>query len=275
MCGKVLMNNQDFIAALLENYLCLLSRTGYDHLINYSEKELGYSKEHSKLIDMMNMNSEELKIWINKNGDIEDIVKYINIYLIKQRFGLIDKNDELSYKFDNTTLGYLYAWIIYRHMCIVGYDNVENREYMIDEGEVTTSIQQIKEYFDNNETLIEINDEFAGFLMNLNMIGPNLQKFNWLPKVYKIIDNILYDDSFENIVNIDFYAWITLLSDLKISQDKSWPNIKKILGYQKDGISNYGALILGLRMYGDVFKNELQDMEIVGGHKLLYKLSVQ
>jgi hypothetical protein len=73
--------------------------------------------------------------------------------------------------------------------------------------------------------------------------------------------------------------WLTLSSftmlvyDLSYPEEKTWPVYQEIINRDYKSIFDYVGWLLGIRMYGDKARRELERMEIMGGYELLNALA--
>lgn len=162
----------DTLLQLFGRYLYFLDREQVGFLVGYCEKE-GFGEAAEKMRTALSMTEPDLLSWIGYYGDEEDIEPLVNVFLWKQREGLIRADARVVYAFKDQYRG----WTSHRYMIANGYPNIEHLPMRFGES-VTTYAKEIDRVLDLYEHCWENrSDEDADFLATcLSVIGPNPAK---------------------------------------------------------------------------------------------------
>lgn len=272
------MKRVEILEAILYNYLNLLSDEG----IQLIKKELKTEVNSKNFIDFINkyfrLDSSELQEEINLGkNDIEDMIFFLYIFLWKQENNKFKKELRAKipkyYKKDD-------LWRVHRYMVSNGYENISKCEYEIIDGTITNYQNEIEKYIDiykintkqKNDT--EWIDNFYWLAHNLNVIGPKIQSSKFYTGTKNFIEYILQNFEKDERVRYMYLSSFTMLIyDTKYSVQKTWPVYKYLLNNWGIGIHDYDGAILGIRIYGDLAREELEKIKIPGGFRLLNALA--
>ena len=221
---------------------------------------------------ILSWSPDELIQWTAREGDEEDKMIFLDVFLWRQRHGIIDRKKRINHAF----LEESYAWYVHRYMIANGYDNIlTTPPSRRDEVSYLEQIESLLDLFDNRRFR---SDEFWSLIVLLNVLGPQLEKYKRRDEVLKIaeyiVTNFKSDARLETFTNDnEFAGWALLVFDLKMHADQTWPVFKEIfLSSPKHSVTCYPALIVGLEMYGSLFRKEMDKIEIQGGNDLFFKL---
>lgn len=110
------------ISCVLEDFLYLFpARAGRAILDEYSK--MPRRQKHAEwLAQVLSWNAEELTGWIARDGDEEDKRVLLDVFLWKQRHGLIERGLRVHYKFSHWPDGSY----LHRYMAANGYDDLKS-----------------------------------------------------------------------------------------------------------------------------------------------------
>jgi hypothetical protein len=226
---------------------------------------------------VLSWDADELALWAAREGDPEDKCAIMDVFLWRQRHGLIDKNRRI-----HSSLGAgarPLTYLIHRYMVANDYDGI----LAGDDPYTQVGIKYIQEI----DALLEqwkkpdFGPGDAGFwdiVLLLNVVGPTFATFDRRPNARELAEYILENHSVDPRLqgfrgDRELSALALLLSDLKIEPDRTWPVFQSLLlSTRQRSVLAYPALIVGAKMYGKKLDGILGEVDLQGGTSLFISL---
>lgn len=257
---------------LFSEHIYFLSQKAVGHLLDHCDI-CGFYKIRKWMTDILSMKGSELLLRINREGDEEDDVPLINVFLWKQREGLIEKRLRLHYTFDEQ----FRAWLPHRYMVANGYPDIERLPVEIG-GKVTTYERAVNDLLDLFEQTWEARDYNDADLLAvcLNVIGPKIGQHPRLEAIRSFAEFLMtHYCSDEKLTWLPASYFTMLVYDLKIDIERSWPAYCFLLNTEqnREWLENIPAWLLGLRMYGERAAKEIEQVSTLLSIELLKSLA--
>jgi len=220
---------------------------------------------------------DDLTTWAAREGDSEDKCALLNVFLWKQRHGLIDRNARIHAFLGPKARPSTYY--IHRYMITNGYEGMLNGDdpythvgvnYL---EEIGTLLDQWRASdFGNGEL------GFWDIVLLLNVLGPTLAAYERRSEVQTLAEYILKNHSVDPrlqrfVDDPELAAFTLLMWDLKMEPHRTWPEFQSLfLSRRKRSVMLYPGLIAGTQMYGNELREILRDVDLQGGVNLLFSL---
>ena len=104
------------LSSISREFLYLFPPHAGESLLDQYSKGPGRRAQQEWLRRVLGWNAEELTVWIEREGDEEDKMVMLNVFLWKQRHGLIDPGLRIHYEFRRWPDGFY----IHRYMVANG-----------------------------------------------------------------------------------------------------------------------------------------------------------
>jgi hypothetical protein len=268
--GLFNMKQVDYFKTIFQLFLGFLSKPAVDDLIQRCRQvEAGESasKEFQRLLELP---AGELTDLIQRHGDEEDKVKYLNVLLWRQSLGQIPSSLRVQYTFEEP----YYNWLIHRAMVANGYEWTNLAGKVVAQGDATQPYaQQIETHLNNFETSEDL--EGASHLaLLLNVIGPKLASYTDRSRVVYFTQRLIERQHDHLIEWLSLPAFILLAHDLSFPPGESWPLVQRLVRLEHNRtIFNYPGWIVAIRSFGQAAKDELKQIDVPGGYDLLEMIS--
>jgi hypothetical protein len=270
--NPVAMKQVDYLKTIFQLFLGYLTEAAVDELIERCLREEGggsAAKEFTRLLEAPTATLLEL---VHKDGDEEDKVKYLNVFLWRQAIGRRAEDERVRYTFDEA----YYNWLIHRLMIANGYDWKTLTGTVLPQGDATESyLAQVETQLRVSESWSELQDA-SHLAMLLNVIGPKIRSYAGLPRVIRFIQRVIEGGEDEAVRWLNPSAYTLLVHDLSYSLEESWPVYQRLISLEANrSIFNYPAWVLGVRLFGQRAKDELQGIAVPGGYELLEAMATK
>lgn len=215
---------------------------------------------------------------VARPGDAEDKVAYLNVFLWRQKYGDIGRKHRIKYDFYSLTYD---IQLIHRFMIANGYEGIEHMRLNTKNIDIISTYDtEIEHYLDafratdgfQEASGYAYDDDFTSLATYLTIIGPIIHQHPRLAEIRAFVDYLL--DHWQEDSRL---AWLSpglftmMVADLHYDPARTWPLYQLLC--PQIGLFDYPALLLGIRMYGDVARATLQHQDIPGGYALLEALS--
>lgn len=226
---------------------------------------------------ILSWDAEELTAYAARDGAPEDKCVFLDVFLWKQKHGLINKSRRIQAYLGPGARPITYY--IHRYMVAAGYEGVLSGD------DVFTQVGV--KYFQEIEVLLNEwrrpdfghgDLSFWDIVLLLNVIGPTFANFERRSDARELAEYILENHSVDPRLQ-DFRgdrvlsAFALLLSDLKIESDRTWPVFQSLLlSTRQRSVLAYPALIVGAKMYGKKLDGILGEVDLQGGTSLFISL---
>jgi len=228
---------------------------------------------------MLQASSDELIRQVRDDGDEEDKLISLNVFLWRQSHGVIPVTARIECGF----LKHPFVRYIHRYMAANGYERIaEQIPFQHKDSYAAEARRLLNEFarsrFEDSEDDGNGN-QYWHLLSLLNVLGPQINNFDYLSEVVHFCDYLIYDYKSNPALNelhddIDLSAFALLLMDLQIEPSKTWLVFKDLFLQSKNRtVVSYPALLAGLQMYGELMVVELPAVELQGGIDLFLRLA--
>ena len=253
---------------IAQEYLYLFPAHAADIVAAWNLKTPQGLKEGEWLRRIIHFSANELIEWTSRDGDEEDKMIFMDVFLWKQRHGLIDPSLRIAYLFHEQS----YAWLLNRYMVANGYLDVLDQPQI--EGETIGYLAQIELLLDRFNHSDFTAEDLWSLLIQLNVLGSQIDQYGRRSEVLKVAEQVMQDAPVQlaPLNDVELARVSLLMLDLKLAPDKTWPRFRELFLSTSHSVACYPTLIAGLQMYGDVFLKEIQGIEIQGGNDLFFEL---
>lgn len=264
------MKQVDYLKTIFQLFLGFLKEAGVDELMQRCLRVNGGEsvvKEWKRLLDLP---PPELIELVRADGDEEDKVKYLNVFLWRQALGRIASDFKVHYTFDES----YYNWLIHRQMVANDYDWTNLKGTVVAQGDLNQPyLAQIENHLTAFESFEDL-DDASHLIMLLNVIGPKITSYSGLPRVIRFTRRLVEHQDDEAMEWLSLPAFVMLVYDLSFASEESWPLFQRLVKLEHNRtIFNYHGWLLAIRMFGQPAKDELRRIEVPGGHDLLEALA--
>ena len=244
-------------------------------------RELSTRKETERQADwygqIFSWNAEELITQASREGALEDKCVFVNVFLWKQKHGLIDRN--LRIHADMGPEARPLTYYIHRYMVENGYTGIVA-------GDDPYTGVGVK-YGRETEALLDRwalsgfrqgDNGFWDTVLLLNVLGRTLSEYKRRSEVLNlanyILENHSRDPRLKSFQDDRDLAALTLLTlDLGMEKSRTWPPFRDLLMAKRyRSVLAYPALIAAAEMYGTEFRKTLMEVELPGRPDLLFSL---
>jgi hypothetical protein len=260
------------VAFVAEEFLYVFPPHAGKVLLDQYSKLPGSRRQAEWLGSVLGWSAEELVVWVEREGDEEDKMVMLDVFLWKQRHGLIDPGLRVDYEFRRWPDGSY----LHRYMVANGYEQVLTiPQYR---AEPTTYLERINVLLDSFRTTDFTEEDFWELVFRINVLGPKIHTYPRQSEVLAVADYVLahYDNDarLKDFTNSVCFSHLALLFlDLGLSPQRTWTAYRAALLHSPiHGVTAYPALKAGLGMYGERFREEMKNVEIQGGKSLFYAL---
>lgn len=243
-----------------------------DELVGRCRREPDGADAASEFTRLLGADASELEALIRREGDEEDKVKYLNVFLWKQARGLLARELRVCYLFEEDEY---FNWVTHRQMVLNGYDWRTGTEVVArGEAGATTYVAEIEASLRAFEAS-PAGEDPSRLAMLLNVAGPDLARSALLPRAYGFARHLVTRfDADESLHWLNHSAFTLLVYDLAYPPEESWPVYLSLARMEQNlTIFNYPAWLVGVRMYGQLAKDELRRANLPGGFDLLEALA--
>jgi hypothetical protein len=265
---------------LADSFLYLMPEKGIWHLIDICSGLNGQS---------YTMLAEELKTTFSMDeGDLleavkvkhfEHVSKYIQVFLWKQKNGLISQNVRLNTCLQKEYIASEYhSWLIHIYMVLNDYPEMQKecfyhpftREFLTYESQVDLSIDKIY------EADVFEDDWYSWLFRNACLFGKGIKKYSRyknLLEIYNYVKEYIVEDSklgYLSLSSMTFFMYLT-----EDSSESAWNVFKEIIGRNQENFSDFAAYVLGFRLFGNKVRSQIKDtkdISEIGGIEAFKKL---
>ena len=261
----IAMKQVDYLKTIFQLFLGFLTEAAVAELIQRCLLVNGGESVEQKWKRLLDLPPAELIELVLRDGDEEEKVKVLNVFLWRQAHGRIAPDLTVRYAFEES----YYNWLIHRQMVANGYDWTSLRGTVVAQGEANqTYLAQIESQLNAFESR-GVNDESL-LLLLLNVIGPRISDYADLPGVMRFTRSLIECKDFEAMRWLSLPGFVLLVHDLSWPVEETWPLVQHLVSLEHNrSIFNYPGWILSIRMFGRPAKAELQRIEVPGGYDLL------
>jgi hypothetical protein len=271
------MTNFLCIKVIFRYFLYFLTPKAVDILIERCWEEPDTAELARSMTRLFQANVKALYDLVAREGDEEDTVAYLNVFLWRQKYGDINQKLRIRYDFSSSHN----AWLIHRCMIANGYEGIEHmRLRPAHANVVSTYAEEIAHSLDVFHASHgfqaayghDYDDDFTSLATYLTVIGPTIEQHPRLAEIRIFFDYIVrhWKDN-ERLVWLPPALFTMMAYDLQYEPAYTWPLYQFLL--PRVSIFDYHALLLGIRMYGDLARLTLQHHNIPGGYALLDTLA--
>ncbi len=226
---------------------------------------------------ILSWDAEELTAHAARAGAPEDKCAFLDVFLWKQKHGLINKNRRVQAYLGPSARPITYY--IHRYMVATGYEGVLTGD------DVYTQVGV--KYLQEIDVLLNEwkrpdfgrgNLSFWDIVLLLNVIGPTIANYERRSDARELAEYILENHSVDPRLqdfrgDRELSAFALLLSDLKIESHRTWPAFQSLLlSTRERSVLAYPALIVGAKMYEKKLDGVLGGVDLQGGTSLFFSL---
>lgn len=265
----VAMKQVDYFKTIFQLFLGFLTEAAVTELVQRCRRIEGGALVANECERLLDLPAAELIELVQRDGDEEDKVKYLNVFLWGQGQGRIARALEVYYTFDES----YYNWLIHRQMVANDYDWSSLTGTVVAQGDSNeTYLAQVEAQLTAFESFGGLEDE-SHLLLLLNVIGPRIKSYSGLPGVERFTRHLI-KRPVEEMRWLSLPAFVLLVHDLSWPVAESWALFQHLVRLEHNRtIFSYPGWILSLRMFGERTKDELQRIEVPGGYDLLEALA--
>lgn len=270
-------NWTSFANFVMQEILCMLSAGAGEILLKELSGRDETEREAKWYGQILSWDAEKLTAHAALDGAPEDKCAFLDVFLWKQKHGLIDKSRRVRAQLGPVARPITYY--IHRHMVAAGYEGVLTGD------DVYTQVGV--KYFQEIETLLNEwkrpdfghgNLSFWDIVLLLNVIGPTFATYERRSDARELAEYILENHSVDPRLqdfrgDRELSAFALLLSDLKIESRRTWPAFQSLLlSTRQRSVLAYPALIVGAKMYEKRLDEILRGVDLQGGTSLFFSL---
>jgi hypothetical protein len=266
-----MMTTTDYLKTVFQLFLCFLSERGVGELVVRCRREPDGAAAAVEFARLLDAGADELLALVRREGDEEDRVKYLNVFLWKQARGLVARDLRAVHAFGEA----YYNWLAHRQMVSNGYDWRGGTEVCArGEAGASTYPAEIEAHMRAFEASPDAQDH-SHLAMLLNVAGPDIARHELLPRAYNFARHLVTRfDADESLRWLNPSAFTLLLYDISYPPEESWPVYRRLARMEHNlSVFNYPAWLVGLRMYGQPARDELRRADVPGGFGLLEALA--
>jgi len=268
-----------FFNTVLENFLCMLPLRSGQRLVDVFRQ---YDETRNRAVwfeRVLGRQPDELMRDVLEHADREDTVVRMNVFLWKQKNGVIDKTLRIRCSLGARARPLTY----YLHRCMMGngYTGIVDGQdpytrvgvHYLEEIELLLSRWQTPEFGRDGEG-------FWDLVILLNVLGPQLASYHRRGEVLGFAEYILREYKRDNRLSCfnddsELAALMLLASDLGILSGSTLPIFEDLfLSRTKRSVLCYPALIVASVAYGQHLDGFLKNVEIQGGTALFRDLAL-